>query len=635
MTAESNVGLSGGDTVPDSAFIRRAVELADLNAVRATLFHLTQDPEIAALPVAAQLDEVGRERLIEKAVQWLEANAGPAVVPEPGEAELRSLLDFATGQSVGDLEFQARRDLPAFKPFPWMATWTKGRPDLPPGFRVAVIGSGFSGLAMAVQLTQLDIPYVVLDRQPGPGGTWSINRYPDIRVDTASITYEYSFEKSYTWTEYFARGEEVRGYLEHISKKFGVYDNTLFEHDLQGAKFDEARSTWELNVNTPNGPTTIEANVIVNAVGTFANARVPQFEGSESFEGEILHPNRWPAEFDPAGKRIAVIGNGSTGVQLLSKISEDAEQVFVFQRTPQWISPRAKYGQKLEPEVSWLLKNFPGYWNWWRFCSFAALFDTHNLLLPDPEWRAKGGRVNPASDKFREDLIEYIQKETGGRQDLIEKLIPDYAPMSRRPVVDNGWYRALTKDNVELVTEGIARMTPKGIETVDGEFREVDIVVTATGFDVIKYLWPGKYQGRNEANLHDVWSKDGPRAYLGMMVPDFPNMFILYGPNAQPVSGGTSLPSWYVIWSAYSAQCIVKMLETGNSCVEVKEEAFTQYNDALDIEAKHLIMLDPAGAPEKNYYVNEFGRLQVNAPWYGPEFHRMCTQVEWSDLALS
>ena len=448
MTSDTSVEAEGeaatrADEAPDREFLRRAVELADLGAVRATLFHLTKDPEIGALPVAAQLDDAGREILIEKAVEWLEANATKGLtVEEPEESELRSLLEFATGQGFGDLEFEARRDLPAFKPFPWMAKWTDGRPELPTGFRVAVIGSGFSGLAMAVQLTQLDIPYVVLDRRSEPGGTWTINRYPDVRVDTASITYEYSFEKSYTWSEYFARGAEVQGYLDHISKKFGVYDNTLFEHDLQGATFDESRNVWVLEAKTPDGPVTIEANVIVNAVGTFANPRVPQFEGQESFEGEMLHPNRWPADFDTTGKRIALIGNGSTGVQMLSKLTERAEQVFVFQRTAQWISPRAKYGQKLEPEVSWLLRNFPGYWNWWRYVSFAALFDTHQLLVPDEEWRSKGGRVNQASDKFGDDLVEYIKKETGGRQDLIDKLIPDYAPMSRRPVVDNGWYRA-------------------------------------------------------------------------------------------------------------------------------------------------------------------------------------------------
>jgi 4-hydroxyacetophenone monooxygenase len=151
---------------------------------------------------------------------------------EPPEAELRVLMNMATAEDMGDLEFEARRYLPAFTEFPFTTDWTNNKPTIPEGFMVAVIGSGFSGLAAAVQLERLGIPYVVCERRPEPGGTWSINRYPDIRVDTISITYEFSFEKDYRWSEYFGRGAEVRGYLDHVSRKYGVYENTRFNRDL-------------------------------------------------------------------------------------------------------------------------------------------------------------------------------------------------------------------------------------------------------------------------------------------------------------------------------------------------------------------------------------------------------------------
>ena len=623
------------ETTVDSAFIRRAVELADLNAVRVALYQHTKDPEIAALPTAINLDDAQRELLIAKAAAWLEENARPGMPPEPPEDELRTLCNMATGEQMGDLEFAARRDLPAFKDFPFTTDWTDAKPTIPEGFMVAVIGSGFSGLAMGVQLQRLGIPYVVLERRPEPGGTWSVNRYPDIRVDTISITYEFSFEKDYRWTEYFGRGKEVREYLEMVSKKFGVFENTRFSRELKQATWDEDRDVWVLEVDSPDGIETIEANAIVNGVGTFANPKFPQFEGQESFTGEILHPARWPDGWNATGKRVAIIGNGSTGVQLLAPIAADADHVTVFQRTPQWISPRDKYGKAVEPEILWLIDNFPGYWNWWRYMAIAALFGTHNFLVPDEEWVKQGGKFNPLNDKMRDDLTAYIKAQTGGRQDLVDKLIPDYAPFSRRPVVDNGWYQALTRDNVELVTDAIVRLTPEGIETADGTVHAVDTIVTATGFDVMKYLWPADYIGTDGLSIHEFWSKDGPRAYLSMMTPQFPNMFMLYGPNSQPLSGGTGLPIWYVIWSAYSAQCIVRMLEQGKSRVEVKVDAFERYNEALDEEASKLLLLQEEGAPDKNYYVNEFGRLQVNAPWYGPEYHRMCTEVEWDDLELS
>jgi 4-hydroxyacetophenone monooxygenase len=618
----------------DSAFIRRAIELADLNAVRVALFHQTRDPEIGALPVAAKLDDVGRALLIDKAVSWLEQNAAPGMPPEPPEPFLRELMNLATGENMNDLDFEARRDLAAFQPFPLTAGWTNGRPELPKDFRVVIVGSGFSGLAMGVQLGLLGIPYVLLDRRPEPGGTWSINRYPDIRVDTISITYEFFFEKNHPWTEYFARGPEVRAYLEMISRKYGVYENTRFERSLEKATFDEKRDRWVLEIAGPGGTETLEANVVVSAVGTFNNPKHPHFEGQEGFRGRILHPARWPDDFDPKGKRVAIVGNGSTGVQLLAPIAAKAQQVHVFQRTPQWISPRAGYGKAVEPEIRWLLDHFPGYWNWWRYMAIAALFQTHHYLMPDDAWKAKGGRFNALNDKLRDDLTAYIGAQTGGRQDLIDRLIPDYAPFSRRPVVDNGWYQALTRDNVELVTDGIARLTPTGIETTDGKHRDVDILVTATGFDIIKYLWPTKYTGRGGVDLHAFWSTDGPRAHLGMTVPHFPNLFILYGPNSQPLSGGTGLPIWYVLWSAYAAQCIVRLVETKKTRVEVKEDVYRRYNEALDKECQNLILLQKEGAPEKNYYVNEFGRVQVNAPWYGPEFHRLCSRVDWDDFEI-
>lgn len=619
----------------DRDFIRRAVELADLNAVRVALYQHTHDPEIAALPKALLMEPEDRELLIGKATDWLVEHAGPVTVEEPPVDELRVLMNLATKEEMNDLDFEARRELPAFKEFPFFTEWGEHRAEVPADFLVAIIGSGFSGLAMAVQCERLGLPYVILERRTEPGGTWTINRYPDVRVDTISITYEFSFEKEHRWKEYFGRGSEVRSYLDMVSKKYGPYQHTRFGCDVRTGTFDRERNRWTLEIDTPDGPDTLEASVVVNAVGVFANPNFPKFDGMDTFEGDVIHPSRWPEDADLAGKRVGIVGNGSTGVQLLAPIAREAEQVYVFQRTPQWISPREKYGQPVEPEVLWLIDNFPAYWNWWRYMAIAALFQTHGFVQPDPEWVAKGGRWNAMNDKLREDLTAYIHAQVGDRPDLIEKLIPDYAPFSRRPVVDNGWYKSLTRDNVELVTDPITRLNPKGVETADGEVREIDVLVTATGFEVARFLWPAHWYGVDGVDIHDKWSTDGARAYLSMMVPGYPNMFMLYGPNSQPLSGGTGLPIWYVVWSSYAAKCIMRMLDAGASRVDVKDEAYERYNEALDAEASSLLLLQDEGAPDKNYYVNEFRRLQVNAPWYGPEFHRMCTNVDWDDIVIS
>jgi 4-hydroxyacetophenone monooxygenase len=622
---------------PSLAFIRRAVEGADLNAVRVALYHNTGDAALAELPTAAKLDDAQRALLIDKAVAWLAENAGPGDLPEPPLPELRRLMNMVTGGEMGDLEFEARHQITGFRPYPFMAGWTGEKPAIPAGFKVAVIGSGFAGITTGVQLDLLGIPYEIYERRAEPGGVWSINRYPDVRVDTASITYEYLFERGHAWSEYFGRGPEVRAYLAEVSRKHGVWDKTRFNHDLKRATFDEARDLWVIELDTPDGRKVVEANVIISCSGLFATPHIPRFEGQDDFKGQIVHTALWPDGLDLKGKRVATLGNGSTGVQMLGAIAREAAQVYCFQRTPQWVSPRDKYGQPMEPETVWLARNFPGYWNWWRYSATSNLFETHQIMLIDREWQAKGGLINPVNDAIRADLVEYIKRETGGRQDLIDKVTPDYAPMSRRPVVDNGWYRALTRDNVELVTDGIERLTAEGVQTTDGRVREVDVIVTATGFEVAKYLWPARYVGRDGADLHDTWdAADGARAYIGMMVPRFPNFYMLYGPNSQPLSGGPAQPVWFAIWAAYAAQGLVRMLEEGKSRIEVKPEAYERYNSELDEESKKLIQMTKEGGVDKNYYVNnEYGRLQVNAPWYSPFYHRLCSRVEWDDLELS
>lgn len=619
----------------DEAFIRRAIELADLNAVKVALYQHTGDEALARLPMALEMTGEQRGALIDAATAWLLENAGPGMLDEPPPDRLRRLMDLATDETMSDLEFEARRELPAFADFPLMAAWDGERPPIPEGFRVAVIGSGLSGLAMATQLQQLGIPYDIFDKRPDAGGVWSINRYPGLRVDTTSITYEFSFEKDHRWSGYYSDGHEVRRYLNHIVEKYGIKPHSHYEHTLRTAEWDESRNVWRLAFDTPDGQVEHEAPILVNAVGAFANPSFGDFEGRADFAGPVLHPARWPDDVDLAGKRIAIIGNGSTGVQLLKPLAAQARSVTVFSRTPQWITPRAKYGEPVEPEVRWLLDNFPGYWNWWRYMAIAALFKTHDLVTADPEWQAKGGIWSKPNDDLRAMLTDYIVEQTGGDEALIEALTPDHAPFSRRLVVDNGWYATLLEDHVRLVTASIERFTADGITTSDGEAHEFDVIVTATGFKVGTYLAPATYTGRGGVDIHAEWEADGPRAYLSMMAPRFPNMFMVYGPNSQPLSGGTGLPQWFVLWSSYIAKCLIGMLDAGASTIEVRDDAYRRYNRALDEEASKLLLLDDAqGAPGKNYYVNEHGRLQVNAPWYGPEFHRLCSFVDWDDVEL-
>ncbi|MBF4478855.1 4-hydroxyacetophenone monooxygenase [Rhodococcus rhodochrous J3] len=624
--------------MPGRSFIERAVECADTNALRMALYQATRDAEIAAITPerafgpttdAIVFSDEDTALIRAKAVEYLLTEPDESALPVPSRDEIVELLEMAEARSLAPDDLIMRHKLPAFSDLPYQAQW-HGEKVIPEGYHVAIVGAGFAGIAMGVQLANLGVPFTIYERRAEVGGVWSINTYPDVRVDTVSFTYEYAFEKKYPWTEYFARQSDVRAYIDHVARKYGVYEHIRFGSDVTQARFDEPTQCWTLTVKGEESVTEAEANVVVAASGVFATPRELSVEGVSDFTGQIVHTARWNEDVEYAGKKVAVIGNGSTGVQLLSKIAEKAESVTVYQRTPQWISPRTNYGVPISDELQWLIQKMPFYWNWNKYVAGLATIDLRNVLMPDEEWIANGGQVSKRNDMLREILVGYISAQVDGRQDLIDKLIPDYPPMTRRPVVDNNWYASLTRNNVELVTTPIERMTDTAIVTADGETRETELVIAAVGFQTEKYIWPTQYFGLGGVTLEDVWTAQGAQAHLGMTVPGFPNMFMLYGPNSQPVASGAGLPVWFEVWTGYIAECIVGMLEKGRASMVIRKDAFDEYNEQLHEEAKKLIYLMPNSAMEKNYYVNEFGRLQMNAPWNGEKYYELCEKPDES-----
>ncbi len=610
----------------DEDFVRRALDDADLNALRMALYQATgdeelRDIELKVVPVyggATRLTEVAdgdKEMIREKARQFLLSKPAGFTEVVPDDAQLRRMYEVFRQETLSEKDWAYRRDLAAFDEHPRLARWTAGKPELPEGYRVAIIGSGFCGIAMGVQLGKVGIPYTIYERRGDLGGTWNINAYPDVRVDTTNFLYQYFFEKNYPWTEYFARADEVRGYLEHVARKFGVLENIQFDSDVTRANFDEKTGAWDLTVGGPEGPQQVRANAVVAASGLFSNPKRFDVPGAGEFGGDIVHTAECTGREDLDGKNVAIIGNGSTGVQMMSVVAERARSLTVFQRTPQWIAPRERYGEAILPETRWLLNTMPYYWNWYCYSIATMRLAGQLTQEPDPEWKAKGGLVNAANDGVRENLTQYIKAKVGGRPELVEKLTPKHAPMARRMIVDNNWYASLLKDHVELVTEPIERLTAKGVRTADGQERPFDLIFTATGFQVEKYLWPCEYHGLGGKNIEDEWTdpaKGGPRAYVSLTVPDFPNLFIMYGPNSQNRAG--SLIVWIETWTRYIAQALIATIESGHRYVNVRHDVFADYNKRLDEALESLIWYDE-GSRDRNYYVNGFGRQQVNIPW--------------------
>jgi 4-hydroxyacetophenone monooxygenase len=627
--------------MPDRKFVERAVTAADVNVLRMALFQATHDPDIAAVHaerVAGMVADTvvfcddDTDLIRSKAVEYLLSGDLADENQTPSDDEITDLIRMAEARELSADDLFMRRQILSFPEWPFQRKSTGANPA-PKGYSVAIIGAGFSGIAMGVQLARLGIPFTVYERRSEIGGVWSINTYPDVRVDTLSASYEYSFEKKYPWTEYFARQSEVRTYLDYVARKHGVFEHIVFDADVTAARFDDGAKTWTLSVSVADeAPTTVVTNVVVAASGLFATPRELPVEGTADFSGQIVHTTEWNDSIDFAGKNVAIIGNGSTGVQLLSKVASEAASVTVYQRTPQWISPRAKYGEAISEELQWLFQAMPFYWNWNKYIAGFASNDIRELLIVDEQWIADGGDVNKRNDAMREMLVGYIRNQVNDREDLIEKLIPDYPPMTRRPVVDNQWYASLTRDNVELVTTPIERLADSAVQTSDGTVRDADLIIAAVGFQTEKFLWPTEYIGEDGVSLENVWEAQGAQAHLGMTVPGFPNLFMLYGPTSQPVASGAGLPIWLETWCSYIAGLILEMLGKGYGSTAIRREAFDHYNEQLHKEASRLIYLSQTSATRKNYYVNKFGRLQTSAPWDGEEYFAMCVNPRIGDF---
>lgn len=610
----------------DEEFIRRALDQADLNAVRVALYHATGDEALAAVELSrisvrggqlimVDVAEQDRQMVKDRAVDFLMNELEDFETTPVDDTRIRELMNTLRKEPISDRSFLSRKESLGFEDRPRSAQWTNGKPELPAGYEVAVIGSGFNGILMAIQLEWLGIPYRVYERRSELGGTWSINRYPDVRVDVTNFIYQYSFERDYPWGEYYAPGAEVRKYLEFVAKKRGVWEHIEFNSNITSAEYDESSATWKLSITSPDGSVReVSPNIVVSATGLFNAPKKLNVPGIDDFAGRVLHTTAMQGDEDFSGRTVAIIGNGSTGTQLLKNVAAVAKQVNVHVRTPQWLAARENYGEKLSAETRWLLDTLPFYPNWYTYSMLATQEGSQKLHTVDPDWVAKGGQVNEVNDGFRKALEGYIASQLEGRPDLIEKLTPKYAPMARRQVADNKWYKTLLEPHVEAAFGEVVRITPTGVVTADGVERPADDIITATGFAVSKYLHPTEYRGKGGQKLEDFWDADpeGPKAYIGLTVPGFPNLFTLYGPNAQPRSG--AIVGWFETWTQYVARAIVYMIENDKREIDVKYDVFNDYNESLKEETKGKVWLD-ADIADKNYYVNSAGRLAVSVPW--------------------
>jgi 4-hydroxyacetophenone monooxygenase len=547
---------------------------------------------------------------------------GCPALPSRSPEFTRELMNFITAQTVAEhylpflreelgLDGGDAKSCPSLRELPAAAR---------AGFRVIVIGAGMSGIAAAVRLRQAGVSFVVLEKNADVGGTWFENTYPGCRVDSPNHLYSFSFEPNHDWPLYYSTHDVLHDYFRRVTDKHGLREHIRFQTSVEEAVWDDAAAHWRVRVRRAGGgEETLVANAVISAVGQLNRPQFPDIPGRERFAGVSFHSARWDHGCDLTGKRVAVIGTGASAFQFIPEVARKTRELLVFQRSAPWVLPTPNYHERVPDGTKWLLHKVPNYDKWYRFFLFWLSSDG---LIPsvtaDPEWQGPPRAIGPANDLIRKMLKGYIRMHLGQNPELFEASVPDYPPGGKRMLRDNGlWYAALKRDDVRLITTGISSITEQGLVTEDGVAHEVDAIIYGTGFQASRFLQPMRISGRNGVGLNDHWAGE-PRAYFGMTIPSFPNLFLLYGPNTNIVVNG-SIIFFSECAVRYVLGCIELLLRGGHRAMEVRREPHDRYNERVDAQNARMAW----GAPGvRSWYKNASGRVSQNWPFPLVEFWR-------------
>ena len=498
--------------------------------------------------------------------------------------------------------------------------------------QVLVIGGGMSGVLAAVRLQEAGLPFVVIEKNSSVGGTWFENRYPGARVDVSNHLYCYSFEPAHHWTQYFAQQPELRKYFEDVVSNHHLQENIRLNTEVTRAVYDEDKNLWTVDTIDASGNTeTHVVNSVISAVGQLNRPKLPDVPGVEEFQGQWCHSADWDTDMDYRGKRVIVVGAGASAFQIVPTIAADVAQLTVFQRVAPWMFENPIYHEQVPEGKKWCLEHLPFYTRWFRFLLFWCACDgAYDSVVVDPEWPHQERSVNEMNDFVYQMFSDYIRGQVSDNEQLLQKVLPDYPPMGRRTLQDNGsWLGALQRDNVTLEAQGISEVTAEGVIASNGEVFPADIIIYATGFKTDQFLWPMEIRGRGGQLLSETWSEE-PSAYLGITVNGFPNFYCLFGPGTNLAFGG-SLVFNGECQMRYTMECIKLLLQSGDKALECTEEAHRDYQRRFREQHAKLIWEHPN---VHSYYQNKQGHVTLLWPWKIIDMWRWTKQVDPGDYKL-
>lgn len=502
---------------------------------------------------------------------------------------------------------------------------------IPPGFKVVVIGGGISGIIAGVRLKQAGFDFEILEKNADYGGTWYGNRYPGAGVDTPNHLYSFSFAE-YDWPKYFSLREEIFDYVQSTARRFGLEPHTRFGTRVDRLAYDPAQAMWRIGGTGPDGtPLELRANAVISAVGVLDIPLTPAIPGLESFPGPCFHTAHWPEGLDLDGRRVAVVGNGASSMQVVPAIADQVSQMTIFARSKQWAAPFPKFKATVPDPIRALFRAVPLYQKWYRQRLAWTFNDRiHPTIQVDPDWPHPDRSLNAINEAHRRTFEDYVRAELGARQDLFDAVVPDFPPFAKRMLLDNGWFRTVARDHVTLVPDRLARVEGNTLIGADGSRHEADVLILGTGFRAAEFLSSLEVTGEEGARLAEVWNGDDARAYLGTTIPGFPNLFTLLGPNVGLGHGGSVIAP-IEAQVGYVCDLLARMFDRGAAAVDVRADVHDAYNQRVDAAHEAMVF---AHKGTTNWYRNSRGRIVAITPWRHDDFWRMMRAADLGDYRL-